>query len=62
MSKSNVRFKFNKNGMDALEKQINSNLTKDDMEYTCTNCGTKFHPHNGKIICPSCGLEMRPLK
>ena len=62
MAKPKVKFKISASGMRKLEQEVASKLARDEMEYTCVGCGSVFHPSNGRIVCPSCGLEYRPQK
>ena len=55
-----VDIKWNASAMRKLEREISSKLADESMEYTCIGCGAVFRPSEGKIVCPSCGLEYRP--
>lgn len=49
--------------LEALERvaqEAANNLADEGMEYTYVQCGAVFRPSDGKIVCPSCGLEYRP--
>lgn len=53
-----VRFEWNKRELDRIVSSID--YSDEAIEYTCPQCGTAFHPSNGKIVCPRCGLIFLP--
>lgn len=53
-----VRIKWDRRALERLAASID--YASDAMEYTCPQCGTVFHPRDGKIVCPGCGLTFLP--
>ena len=57
MAKPRVKVKINKRALRDIEREVASKLSDESMEYHCVNCGTSFHPSDGRIVCPECGME-----
>lgn len=60
MPDKSVRHEMDERKMQRLRDELLRRKTDEDAERVCIRCGCVFHPANGTIRCPFCGLEYVP--